>query len=168
LIYWGKMKQPEEGCGPHASSISIASWARQFIFLGSLNMSGCSVWLISGLGLHWQRGQHWVPAVANLPQHLARRARSQAWFTNRPSPHILDSISSKVLGAGSFTQPFRTLQQVKTAMPFLASALLASLAFLPEMAHGDDRGKRPQNEGSSCGSQSPPPHWWQAPTVHPQ
>jgi hypothetical protein len=26
------------------------------------------------------------------------------------------------------------------------------------MAHSDDRGKRPCDEGSSCGSRSPPPH----------
>jgi hypothetical protein len=40
----------------------------------------------------------------------------------------------------SFIQLFHSLPQVGAAAPFLASTLLASLALLPEMAHGDDRG----------------------------
>jgi hypothetical protein len=73
--------------------------------------------------------------------------------------HILGSISTRVPGARSFTQPFHSFQQVEAVAPFLASTLPASLAFLLEMGHGDNYDKCPRSEGSNCGSRLPPPHY---------
>jgi hypothetical protein len=56
----------------------------------------------------------------------------QEWL----SPHFLEGISRRVSGVRSFTHPFRSLYQVGVAVPFLASTLPASLAFLLEMGHG--------------------------------
>jgi hypothetical protein len=74
-----------------------------------------------------------------------------------PLPHSLSGISSRVPDTGPLTQPFHRLYQVRAVVPFLASVLPASLASLLEMAHDDECGKRPQSEGSSFSSQSPPP-----------
>jgi hypothetical protein len=135
----------------------VGSLVCQSIFPGSPNALDYSTWLISGPGLHWQRRWHRVHMVANCLQLIGMPPMISGTVHEQLSPHVLGSISRRALGAMSFIGLFQSLPQVGAATPFLTSALPASLAILPEMAHGDDCSKRPKSEGSSHVTQSPPP-----------
>jgi hypothetical protein len=109
----------------------------------------------------WADRWVWPPLVARVTSStriselfvtLGMSSTIPSMVHKRPSPHILSSISNRVPGVKSFTWPFHSLQQVGAATPFLASTLLASLAFLLGIAHGDDRDKCPRSEASSRGS----------------
>jgi hypothetical protein len=77
----------------------------------------------------------------------------------RSSLCLSDGISCKVPVIKSPIWPFHSLLHAGTTMPFFAFCFSHRLSILArEMAHGDDCGKCPRDEGSSHGSGLSPPH----------